>query len=513
MNASTPGLPVVVLGAGAIRGREVDGIASFKGVPYAAAPVGPLRFAAPRPPEPWADVRDATAYGPTPPKPAYAPPFDTMLSDPSIPGDEVLNLNVWTPVDRLGAAGAGAEPLPVMVWIHGGAFRGGTGAVGTYDGAAFARDGVVCVTINYRLGMDGFGHLPDAPDNRGLLDQLAALRWVRDEIAAFGGDPARVTIAGESAGAMSAVTLLASPAGAGLFRRVIAQSGAGHHVQSPESATRVAEELGRRLGVEPTAAGFATVPLADFIAAQLLLSTEVSSTDRLSWGEIGLDGMPFEPVIDGELIPVRPIEALADAVGDAAADDGPPIDLLIGTNAEEFRFWLVPLGILPHVTAETLPFAGDTYRLPAESAAVYADAPTPGDGLEALMSDWMFRIPALRAAEARWGGPASTHVYEFRWRSPMLDGELGAAHAVEIAFPFDTLGVEAGWGMIGPDAPQALADEMHAAWVAFVRDGDPGWPAYEPERRAVRIFGGAEGAGALEDDPQGARRALWDGLR
>ncbi|MEV4422751.1 carboxylesterase family protein [Patulibacter sp. NPDC049589] len=511
MSASVPGLPIVTTGSGAVRGTASDGIAAFKGIPYAAAPVGPRRFAAPEPAAPWADVRDATAYGPTPPKPAYQPPFDTMLSDPMIAGDDVLNLNVWTPEDRLDGGG---DPLPVLFWIHGGAFRAGTGAVGTYDGSAFARDGVVCVTINYRLGMDGFGALPDAPPNRGLLDQLAALRWVRDEIAAFGGDPARVTIAGESAGAMSAVTLLAAPAARGLFHGVIAQSGAGHHVQTEESARRVAEELGRRLEVEPTAAGFATVPIDDFIAAQLLLSTEVSSTDRLAWGDVGLDGMPFEPVIGGEAVPRRPIDALQDAAGDAVSDDdAPPVRLLIGTNAEEYRFWLVPLGLLPHVTAETLPFAGDAYRLPAESAEAYLDAATPGDGLEALISDWFFRVPAIRAAEARWGGPAPTHVYEFRWRSPVLDGELGAAHAVEIAFAFDTTRVESGWGMIGPDAPQELADEMHAAWVAFVADGDPGWPAYDPARRAVRIFGGDGGRDVVEDDPHGARREVWDGLR
>lgn len=525
MNASAPGLPVVTTGAGALRGTVADGIASFKGVPYAAPPVGPLRFAAPAPVPAWTGVRDATAYGPTPPKPLYQPPFDTLLSDPVIPGDDVLNLNVWTPAPRVegapdaggdGTPPAGGAPLPVLVWIHGGAFRGGTGAVGSYDGSAFARDGVVCVTINYRLGMDGFGLLPDAPHNRGLLDQIAALRWVRDEIGAFGGDPGRVTIAGESAGAMSAVTLLASPAAKGLFHGVVAQSGAGHHVQTIESATRVAEELGRRLEVEPTAAGFASVPIDDFIAAQLQLGTEVSTTDRLAWGDVGLDGMPFEPVIDGEVIPRRPIEALQDAVGEDAVGDGPTgdaIPVLIGTNAEEYRFWLAPLGIIEHVTAEALPFAGDAYRLPAESAAAYADAATPGDGLEALISDWFFRVPALRVAEARWGGPAATYVYEFRWRSPQLDGALGAAHAVEIGFAFDTTTVESGWGLIGPDAPRALATEMHAAWVAFARDGDPGWPGYEPDRRAVRIFGGAAGEGAVEDDPHGARREVWDGLR
>lgn len=518
MSASVAGLPVVPTSRGRVRGTVEEGIAVFRGIPYAAAPVGELRFAAPAAAPAWDDVRDATAFGPTPPKPAYAPPFDQLLSDPMIPGDDVLNLNVWTPARSAGgegvvAASGGGEPaasdedglLPVLVWIHGGAFRAGSGAVGSYDGRAFARDGVVCVTLNYRLGMDGFGLLPDAPANRGLLDQIAALRWVQDEIAGFGGDPARVTIAGESAGAMSAVSLLASPAATGLFRAVIAQSGAGHHVQTPESATRVAEELGRRLDVAPTAAGFATVPIDDFIAAQLVLSGEVSATDRASWGALGLDAMPYEPVIDGDVVPGRPIDALVDGAG-------AELPLLIGTNAEEYRFWLAPLGALPHVTPEALPAAGAVYGLPPEAAGAYADAATPGDGLEALLSDWFFRIPALRAAEARTGAGRS-FLYEFRWRSPSLDGELGAAHAVEIGFAFDTIAEPSGWGMIGPDAPQPLADEMHAAWVAFVAAGDPGWPAYAPDHRAVRIFGGAAGPGAVEQDPGGARRQVWHGLR
>ncbi|MGX6448938.1 carboxylesterase/lipase family protein, partial [Patulibacter sp. S7RM1-6] len=487
----TQGLPVVTTSRGAVRGVVEDDVAIFRGIPYAAAPVGERRFAAPEPAPAWADVRDATAYGPTPSKPRYAPPFDAMLSDPVIPGEETLNLNVWTPRAEAGAG------RPVLVWIHGGAFRSGTGAVGTYDGRAFARDGVVCVTINYRLGMDGFGLLPDAPDNRGLLDQIAALEWVRDEIAAFGGDPDRVTIAGESAGAMSCVTLLAAERARGLFRGVIAQSGAGHHVQSRDSAKRVAAELGRRLDVAPTAAGFGGVDVERFIAAQLELATEVSSTDRASWGAVGLDGMAYEPVLDDVLVPRRPIDALADGAGAG-------VPLLIGTNLEEYRFWMVPLGVLPHVTADALAPAAAVYGAGPEVADRYADEPTPGQGLEQLITDWFFRVPALRAAEAQAAAGTAAHVYEFRWRSPVLDGELGAAHAVEIAFPFDRLADESGWGMIGPDAPQALADEMHAAWVAFVRDGDPGWPAYAPATRRVRIFDGPGGAGAVEEDPRGA---------
>src|SRR5215469_10170018 len=193
-----------------------DGVTRFLGIPYAASPTGPLRFAAPQPPAAWSDVRDRTAFGATPPKPDYVEPFYTFLPEQNIPGDDWLNLNVWTP-DLAGQA-------PVMVWIHGGAFANGNSAVRMYDGYPFARDGVVLVTINYRLGIDGFALLPGTPPNRGLLDQVAALEWVRDNIAAFGGDPDNVTIFGESAGGMSAMTLLGMPRASGLFRRVIAQS-------------------------------------------------------------------------------------------------------------------------------------------------------------------------------------------------------------------------------------------------------------------------------------------------
>src|SRR5580704_13359613 len=181
---------------GQVRGQVRDGVASFLGIPYAASPTGELRFAAPEPPEPWAGVRDATAYGPTPPKPAYPAPFDAVLPEPDVPGDDWLNLNVWAPEDLAG-------DRPVIVWIHGGAFANGNCAIPMYDGHNFARDGVVFVALNYRLGVEGFALLPGAPPNRGLLDQIAALEWVRDNIAAFGGDPANVTIFGESAGAMS----------------------------------------------------------------------------------------------------------------------------------------------------------------------------------------------------------------------------------------------------------------------------------------------------------------------
>src|SRR5436305_6271776 len=231
---------IVRIQQGAVRGSAAEGVVSFKGIPYAAPPFGPNRFRSPQPVEPWRGVRDTLTYGPTVPKPPYFPPFDVLLPEPVITGEDCLNLNIWSP-------DLGQARLPAMVWIHGGAFLNGSGSWPTYDGTRFARDGVVCVTINYRLGADGFLCLGDGIANLGMLDQIAALTWVQENIAAFGGDPNNVTIFGESSGGMSVATLMAMPRAAGLFRRAIAQSGAAHHVISPETAQRIGQYLAERL--------------------------------------------------------------------------------------------------------------------------------------------------------------------------------------------------------------------------------------------------------------------------
>ncbi len=492
----------VTTASGVVRGRASGPAVAFLGIPYAAPPFGDLRFAAPQPAPRWEGVRDCTAYGPTAPKGPYPAPVDLLLPEPVVPGEDVLNLNVWTPDPS-------ATGLPVLVWVHGGAFVNGSGAVPQYDGTAFARDGVVLVTFNYRLGADGFLHFDDeGPANRGLLDQVAALEWVRDNIAAFGGDPGQVTVAGESAGAMSVTSLLSMPRAAGLFARAVAQSGAGHHALSSGTARRVAGYLAERLGVPLSRAALAAVPVPDLVAAQQALSQEAATAPNPArWGEITLNAMVFEPVVDGDVLPSLPITAVA-------AGAGADVDLLVGTNTDEHALFLVPNGFVDLVDEGLLRMALAGYGVPADDviSTYRSDAPTatPGELLVAAASDWFFRVPAVRLAEARAGGPGRTHVYEFAWPSPQFGGRLGACHALEIAFVFDTLSSEGAEPLAGPAAPQELADAVHAAWVSFVATGDPGWPAYDVATRPVQVFGELT---AVVPDPRPAQRALWDGVR
>ncbi|MFG2085365.1 MULTISPECIES: carboxylesterase/lipase family protein [unclassified Spirillospora] len=502
---------VVQTSYGKVRGTTRDGVTAFLGIPYAAPPFGPNRFQAPRPPEPWDGVRDTVEYGPTAPKPGYPKPYDALLPDPEIPGEDCLNLNVWTPYRGVAGGSSLNDPtpepggpgLPVMVWVHGGAFRNGSGAVPVYSGRNFARDGVVCVTFNYRLGVEGFANLPGAPLNRGLLDQIAALEWVRDNIAGFGGDPGRVTVFGESAGGMSVTTLLSLDLG--LFGRAIAQSGAGAIAQDPADAMLVTAEMAARLGVEPTAEAFAALDPATIMPVQSAVAAEVSMLpDPGRWGATtAAGGMSLTPILDGELLTRRPEDAIA-------AGAGRDVDLLIGYTSEEFRFFLMPTGLAGDLTDDLAGAIAAGMGVPAGLPAAYRDRHpdmTPGELMATIITDHLFRIPANRAAagHAASGGTGGTWMYEFAWRSPVHD--LGACHALELGFVFDNLSSETE-GLAGPNPPQALADRMHRAWTDFAVHGDPGWRRFDPSTRAVHVFDGP--ADEIVDDPGGDDRKLWD---
>ena len=448
-------------------------------------------------------MRDALAYGPKPPQPPYPPPVAAIIPELATPGEDCLNLNIWTP-------GLGAAGRPVMVWIPGSAFEYGTGATAWYDGSRFARDGVVCVTLNYRVGAEGFLYLGDGIANLALLDQLAALEWVRENIAAFGGDPGNVTVFGESAGAMCLGALLAVPRAAGLFRRAIAQSGAAHPVVSAATAQRIGRRLAERLGVAATREAIAAVPVERLLHAQAALKADLlAQPDPERWGqEVVASSVLWLPVVDGDVLPARPIDRIA-------AGAGADVDVLVGTNTDEWRLFLVSTGMIEQVTAGALAGAAAACGLPVDAALAAYRAAHPGasagDLLAAIQTDWWCRVPALRLADAHAKhsrGAAATYMYEFAWRSPQLGGLLGACHALEIPFVFDTLG-EGTEPLWGPAPPQPLADAMHRAWVAFATSGDCGWPRYDLRRRATMRF---DTTPAVVDDPRAAERALWAGV-
>ncbi|AZM92447.1 carboxylesterase family protein [Streptomyces sp. W1SF4] len=468
MSAAGGGRPRAGTGHGVVEGRwEGDGIAVFRGIPYAAAPVGPRRFDAPRPPAAWDGVRDAGAFGPTAPKVPYPPAFAALLPDPKVPGANCLNLNVWTPYP---APGAG---LPVMVWLHGGAHTRGSSAVPVYDGSAFARDGIVLVSVNFRLGVLGYGLFPDAPANRGLLDQIAALAWVRDNIAAFGGDPARVTVFGESAGAISVGALLGAPAAEGLFARAALQSGAPEALPRDGVRTMV-RRMASLLKVPATARAFAGVGLPALLAAQAAVLRRSSPV---------LGGAAFGLVTDPDSLPADPLEA-------ACASKVP---LLLGWTAQEHRLWLAPTGggrLLDRLGPAAVALGrlrGGKDRAAVRALRAALPGATPADLAGHLVTDRLLRDPLRRLAGAP--RPAPSHLYEFRWPSGVPG--LGACHALELGFVFDTLGVPESTWLAGPDAPQELADEMHGAWVRVAATGDPGWAPWDGDG-PPKFFDGPE---------------------
>jgi para-nitrobenzyl esterase len=482
--------------AGPIVGSvDEDGIHAFLGIHYAEPPTEERRFARPVACVPWTAPLDATSYGPTAPQRQSEGPLAGVLPNVVIPGDDYLNLNIWTPDPT--------ASLPVMVFIHGGSWTSGSGAVDGYNGKSFARDGIVLVTINYRLGVDAFLWFGDGPANLGLLDQIAALAWVRDNIEAFGGDPTMVTVFGESAGAMSIGALLAMPAAAGLFKRAILQSGAAHHAIDAASAKLVATRLAVILGVAPTREAIAAVPRERILDAQAQLASETSRKPRKKlWGDVAANGMPFEPVIDGDTLPVLPITAIQH--GASAA-----VEMIVGTNTEEALLVLAPAGV-DKIRSWYLPLAAIRVGLPPFKAArLFRRAgpdTRPSDHLSDMLTDWVYRIPAIRLAEAH----ARTHVYEFAWRSPAFDGELGASHGVDLPFVFDTLHSGDWEKLTGSHAPQHLADKVHRAWVQFATHGDPGWPAYERPSRQVMHF---DTESKVVRDPSAKTRRLWHGKR
>ncbi|MHB8463350.1 MAG: carboxylesterase/lipase family protein [Acidimicrobiales bacterium] len=495
--------PIVQTKCGRLRGDVGRGIVAFKGVPYAAPPVGRYRFRPPAVVEPWDGVRDATQFGPAAPQNKLVEGLGAigLASPPGPQGDDCLSLNVWTPT-------LGSDRLPVLVWIHGGGFTAGSGSESCYDGATFARDGVVCVTITYRLGAAGFLHTGGAgTGNFGILDQIAALRWVQENISAFGGDPANVTIAGQSSGGGSVGALLATPAARGLFRRAIPQSGGLTTYMSLETAAEVARVFADRAGV-------ASGDLEGFqdLATERILAVEQSIFDDAPLNANDVVG--FLPLIGADVVPYAPIEAVS-------AGDAQGLDLLVGHTTEEFRFFmaLAPSLVGGFVTDETVTAMFSLGFSDQQAEQIYRSTRPhagPGDLISAFMTDRLFRLPAIRLADAHSSADVKadgrTYFYRVSWRSPALDGRMGAGHAVDLPYVWDTLDDPACLRLTGRNPPTELAMQMHRAWISFVsagvpgHSGLPGWPLYSPADRLVMDFGDQPEVLA---DPEGAERALW----
>lgn len=488
--------------SGRIEGVAADGQLVFKGIPFAAPPVDELRWAPPQREAHWDGVRSAHTYGPINTQADMM--LETLMGAGASPkSEDCLTLNVWTPSLE------GARP--VMVWIHGGAFQFGSGSTAWYDGARFVANGdVVVVTINYRLGPLGFLHLSDlfgdefaGSGNAGLLDQVAALEWVAENIANFGGDPSNVTIFGESAGSASVSTLMGTPAAkpGTLFHRVIAQSGAASWSLTREDATEKTQRILDVLGV--AAGDVAALRAVDADALIQAAATLGLETDGGS--------LPFAPVIDDVVLRQSPLDAVR-------AGSARGVALLTGTNLDEMTLFNLIDPALANMDEAGL-VDRLARRFPDDAHALYKQyrEERPDTSLQDLWtvmsSDVVFRIPAIRLVEAHLPhGPS--HMYLFTWPTPVFGGALKSCHALEIPFVFDNLHQPGATMFVGEgEERQSIAHRMHHSWIRFAHGGDPNhgdvpdWPAYDTDRRATLVF---DADCAVIDDPYGTERVLWD---
>ncbi|MEU7579752.1 carboxylesterase family protein [Streptomyces sp. NPDC041068] len=487
--------PEVHLAAGSVRGSREAGTAVFRGIPFAEPPVGALRFAAPRPVRTWSGVREAVSYGPPPPQSGVFG-MDALARDAA--SADWLTVNVWSPAP---APDAG---LPVMVWIQGGAYTIGMSCLPEYDGGLLARDGgVVVVTFNYRVGIEGFAQIEGAPPNRGLLDQVVALEWVRDNIRAFGGDPGRVTLFGQSAGGGSIASLMAMDRAAGLFHRAVAQSVPGTFF-APELAADVTAACAAELGLRPTAADLSGVAPHELSAAGDAVSARTEQWAE-RWGLPAHRSIPFAPVVDGDVLPVTPWRALADGAGRG-------IDLLVGHTRHEHRLFSAINGLLGEVTEEQAETALRVFAPGPEGAHRYREAfpkASPDELYELVHGDWLFRMPSLHLAEAQVAAGGRAYVYELTWTAPGMGGGLGACHGLDVPLVFGTLDRGQPAMLIGgtpsPEA-EALSARMRAAWTSFAVHGDPGWPPYDTDGRLAQLFDSRPTVAAYPED---ASRRIW----
>lgn len=476
--------PEIRTTAGIVLGRWENAAAVFRGIPYAQPPFGALRFMAPVRAQSWDGVRNALEFGPPVPQAGFA--ITGGADDRAV---DCLTLNVWTP-------DPGAAGLPVMVWIHGGGYQEGSSANPHADGATLAGSGVVVVSLNYRVGVEGFAHIVGAPANRGILDQAAALPWVQDNIAAFGGDPGNVTVFGQSAGAGCIAALLAMPTAAGLFRRAIPQSVPGTFF-SPQLAAAIsgaiAAEVGARASVEELA-GIAPRALVDAKDTILEKMPEFVET----WGPMALTPSPFSPVVDGNVLPEAPWQALA---AGAARD----IDLLVGHTRDEYRLFNTQLGT--EMTDEQVNITLE-WLAPGRDYRTFYPQATPAQLYELVHADWLFRMPTLHLAHAQHAGGGPAWLYELCWS---FNHEQGASHSLDFLLVFGTLHPDdvRKHRSAHPDAADqvtAVSRHMRTDWLNFAANGSPGWSRYHPASRCTRVYTAEPTTQPYPEEPS---RRIW----
>lgn len=497
---------VVNTAAGKVSGNLIQGVFVFKGIPYAAQPVGELRFAAPAPHSKWDTVRGYIEDGTTAPfnlpKTVDIEVFPA-LSNGWVKGEEYLTVNVWKPASI-------TSKLPVMVFIHGGAFVIGSQNGKLFDGSNFARNGVVLVTLNYRLGIEGFLKIEGVPSNLGIRDQIAALQWVKNNIAAFGGDADNITIFGESAGAMSVGILTVSPAARGLFKRAIMMSGSGEAVLSAEQAERVAKAYSKKLRIKNTREAWCRFTPEEILMAQPKVTPNMVNLQTEEYADPTGGLVLFFPVIDNEIIPEIPLKAME--------RNSNVQDLLIGYNSDEVNYFLVPTKLMKLMKFDLILKKAVKKVHPAPSAviAVYRSvypARNGGEILSAIMTAYQFQLPSIRFARAHSMQPAGhTFMYEFAWKSSVAGGRYGAFHGLALPFVFDNLDLVKGEkGMLGTGpVPDSLAKNIQQAFIKFARNGNPGWDAYNiPDSKTMLI----SETWKIETRPHDKELSIWDGVR
>jgi para-nitrobenzyl esterase len=496
--------------SGKLEGDDQGGLFVFKGVPFAAPPVGNRRWAAPEKPAPWTGVRDARTFGAVSHQNQMMNGVLAAMVINDKQSEDCLYLNIWTP-------GLDAKRRPVMVWIHGGGFTIGSASQPIYDGAVLTRRGdVVMVSVNYRLGPLGFLRLADVTNGKipsagieGMLDQVAALEWVRDNIAEFGGDPDNVTIFGESAGGMSVGTLLGMPSARGLFHKAIPQSGSCHTGAPIARANRVAERVLSKLATAATNADAIRALTPSQLLTGTLLPDGKTPDPELA--------MAYQPVIDGTHLPKAAIEMVANG-------SAPNVAVMVGSTLEEWKLFammdpslrkLDRAGLAARISRRLTAESADALIEAYEKARAHRGDPTaPAELFTAIETDRVFRTPGVRLAQLQGRREPRVFSYLFTWRSPAMGGALGSCHALELGFVFGSNHLPGMSAFSGTGAAaEKLAGQMQDAWLAFARSGDPScasigtWAGYTEARRATMVFGETT---KLEDAPYEDERRAWD---